>query len=129
MAPEQVSGREVDERADIYSLAAVCYLALTGRGVTVESDLDRVFVDVVRNPPPPVSDLVPGVPPELDEAFRTALAKNPAERPRDVVAWARALAGLLEELSPATAGWVLPPLTGPARGPASPTLVTTPPAV
>lgn len=48
MPPEQISGREVDERADVYSFAAVCYLALTGRGVTVEHDLDKVFVDVVQ---------------------------------------------------------------------------------
>ena len=128
MAPEQVSGREVDERADVYSFAAVGYLALTGRGVTVESDVDKVFVDVVRNPPPPVSELVPGVPPEVDEAFRAALAKRPDERPRDVEAWARGLAAALEELPAVAPGWSIPETGEPPRGPATPTLITAPPA-
>ena len=108
MPPEQISGREVDERTDVYSFAAVCYQALVGRGVTVETDLDRVFVDVVRNPPPLVSTLLPGVPPEVDEAFRAALAKSPAARPRDVEAWAEALAAALEGLARPRAGLGLP---------------------
>ena len=128
MAPEQVSGREVDERADVYSLAAVAYLALTGRGVTVETDLDKVFVDVVRNPPPPVSELVPGVPPEIDGAFRSALSKSPADRPRDVEAWAGALAAALERLAATVPGWSVPREAGRASGSAAPTLITTPPA-
>ncbi len=56
MPPEQISGREVDVRTDVYSFAAVCYQALVGRGVTVETDLDRVFVDVVQEPAPPRLD-------------------------------------------------------------------------
>ena len=124
MPPEQISGREVDERTDVYSFAAVCYLALTGRGVTVETDLDRVFVDVVRNPPPLVSSLLPGIPADVDEAFRSALAKNPNGRPRDVEAWAGALADALEPLPPQGPGWVFPPPEERPRAAAAPTLIT-----
>ena len=112
MPPEQISGREVDGRADVYSFAAVCYQALVGRGVTAETDLDRVFVDVVRNPPPLVSSLLPGAPPEVDEGFRAALAKDPGERPLDVEAWAVALAEALDTVPPAGGGWLLPPPGG-----------------
>jgi serine/threonine protein kinase len=124
MPPEQISGREVDERSDVYSFAAVCYLALVGRGVTLETDLDRVFVDVVRNPPPLVSSLLRGVPPAVDAAFRGALAKSPADRPRDVVAWADELAGALETLPARGEGWVFPPAGGPARRAAATTVIT-----
>ncbi len=129
MPPEQITGREVDERADVYSFAAVCYQALVGRGVTLETDLDRVFVDVVRTPPPPVSVFVPEAPAEVDAAFRAALAKKPDERPRDVSAWAGPLAAALERLSPAGPGWAFPaqgapPPRGATAGPAEPTLTT-----
>jgi serine/threonine protein kinase len=124
MPPEQISGREVDVRTDVYSFAAVCYQALVGRGVTVETDLDRVFVDVVRNPPPLVSTLLPGAPPQVDEAFRAALAKHPGARPRGVEAWAEGLAVALEALPAQGAGWVLPPSGGPLRGSAATTVIT-----
>ena len=124
MPPEQISGSEVDERTDVYSFAAVCYQALVGRGVTVEADLDRVFVDVVRNLPPPVSALLPGAPAAVDEAFRAALAKSPESRPRDVEAWAGALADALEGLPPSGPGWVFSPRAEPFRGSTATTVIT-----
>ena len=124
MPPEQISGREVDERTDVYSFAAVCYLALVGRGVTVETDLDRVFVDVVRNPPPLVSTLLPGAPGGVDEAFRVALAKSPDARPRNVEAWAGVLARLLEELPARGPGWVFPAGRDAFRGSTAKTVIT-----
>ncbi len=124
MPPEQISGREVDVRTDVYSFAAVCYQALVGRGVTVETDLDRVFVDVVRNPPPLVSTLLPAVSPFVDEAFRAALAKNPDMRPHDVEAWAEGLATALEGLPSGGPGWAFPPEGGPSRGSVATTVIT-----
>lgn len=124
MAPEQVTGREVDERTDVYSFAAVCYLALVGRGVTVEDDLDRVFADVVRNPPPLVSTFLRAVPPEVDEDFRRALAKHPADRPRGVEEWALPLAAALERLPARTPGWTFPAPGEVPAGPTAPTLIT-----
>ncbi|MFN7990163.1 MAG: response regulator [Thermoanaerobaculia bacterium] len=124
MPPEQISGREVDERTDVYSFAAVCYLALVGRGVTTESDLDRVFVDVVRNPPPLVSTLLPGTPSAVDESFRAALAKDPAARPRDVEAWAGELAERLEGLPARGAGWVFAEAGAGFRGSTATTVIT-----
>jgi DNA-binding response OmpR family regulator len=124
MPPEQISGREVDERTDVYSFAAVCYQALVGRGVTVETDLDRVFVDVVRNPPPPVSTFLPEAPAEVDEALRLALAKSPGARPRNVEVWARALADSLDALPARGPGWVFPPPGRPSGGPTATTVTT-----
>jgi serine/threonine protein kinase len=124
MPPEQISGREVDERTDVYSFAAVCYQALVGRGVTVETDLDRVFVDVVRNPPPPVSSFLAEAPAEVDEALRSALAKSPDARPRNVEAWARALADSLDALPARGPGWVFPPPGKPSGGSTATTVTT-----
>lgn len=129
MPPEQISGREVDARTDVYSFAAVCYQALVGRGVTVETDLDRVFVDVVRNPPPLVSTLLSAMPPQVDEAFRSALAKHPGLRPPDVEVWAEGLAAVLEGLPVSGAGWVFPPPGGPpGRSTATTVITARPPA-
>ena len=131
MPPEQITGREVDERADVYSFAAVCYQALVGRGVTTETDLDRVFVDVVRTVPPPVSVLLPEAPAEVDAAFRAALAKSPEGRPRDVRSWAGPLAQALERLPSRGPGWVFPspgePDRRPTASPSETTLVTSRP--
>ncbi len=120
MAPEQVAGREVDQRTDVYCFAAVAYQALVGRGVTTETEIDRVFVDVVRNPPPLVSELLPRVPEEVDEAFRAALAKAPDERPGDVEAWVGSFVHLVEQLPARSKGWVFPPPGAAERGVAPP---------
>jgi serine/threonine protein kinase len=107
MAPEQVQGREVDARSDLYSFAAVAYEALTGRKAITGTDLGRVFIHVLTTVPEPVSTLVPGLPPEVDEAFGAALSKDPEDRPGDVEAWASALASALESEAgdPGVGGW------------------------
>ncbi|MGE0712603.1 MAG: protein kinase [Planctomycetota bacterium] len=94
MAPEQVEdSRAVDARADVYSLGAVLYEALSGRppfrGATPLAVLDAALHEA----PPPLSELVPGCPQDLARACERALAKLPSERPQS----ARELARLLGE--------------------------------
>ena len=60
----------------------------------------------------------------MDEGFRSALAKDPDARPRDVEAWAEALATALEGLPARGAGWVFPPPGGPPRGATATTVIT-----
>jgi serine/threonine protein kinase len=127
MSPEQVEGTQVDARADLYSLAAVAYEALTGQRVVSGTEVARMLVDVLYSTPAPVSSLVAGLPEAADAAFAAALAKQPADRPADIVAWAAALGALLEAAPPRVPGWPLEALAADRarldpRGTAPPTL-------
>ncbi|WP_148314670.1 serine/threonine-protein kinase [Sorangium cellulosum] len=105
MAPEQASGRPVDARCDIYSFASVAYQALTGRRVAGGEESSTVLSSLSRAVPPPVSSLLPGTPPEVDDAFATALALSPAERPDSVEAWVSSFVDRLDGLPRRCRGW------------------------
>ncbi|HEV8267847.1 MAG TPA: protein kinase, partial [Thermoanaerobaculia bacterium] len=106
MSPEQLEGKEVDARSDVYSLAAVAYEALSGRRVTLEEDLAQIFVDVLQREPPRLSTLVLGIPAEVDQAFAVALAKSPVLRPWDVEQWVASFAHILERSPSDAIGWL-----------------------
>jgi serine/threonine protein kinase len=98
MAPEQVEESDADARTDLYSFAAVAYEALTGRRVTTEREVAKVFREIVHVMPPPVSSLVPEASPALDRLFDTALAKVRDERPPSLEQWASDVAQILETM-------------------------------
>ena len=78
--PEQIAGRPVDGRADVYSLGCVLYECLTGeRPFERESELALVYAHL-NDPPPRVTDLRPELPETLDGVLTTALAKEAEER-------------------------------------------------
>src|SRR5258706_15584963 len=104
MAPEQVEESDADARTDLYSFAAVGYEALTGRRVTTEREVAKVFREIVHVMPPPVSSIVPEASPALDHLFDTALAKVRDERPSSLEQWAADVAQILETMD-ATNGW------------------------
>ena len=80
MSPEQIAGDTVDERADLYSLGALVYLMLTGRrpfhARTLAGYLDKHLHQPVRPP----RELVPAIPPELEDLCVRCLEKDPALR-------------------------------------------------
>ena len=80
IAPEQIQGRPVDGRADIYSLGCVLYECLTGR-VPFAKDVDAAVLWAhVEEMPANPSSLQPTLPREIDEVIGRALAKDPADR-------------------------------------------------
>jgi DNA-binding NarL/FixJ family response regulator len=80
MAPEQAEGRDVDGRADVYALGCVLFRALSGKvPFDRDSELDKLWAHV-HEPPPPLCDLCPDLPPALGDALATALVKDPRER-------------------------------------------------
>ncbi len=93
IAPEQIQGKPVDGRADIYSLGCVLYECLTGQ-VPFVKDLDAAVIWAhVEEPPTPPSALRPELPGAIDEVIVRALAKDPDDRYpncREFVAAARA---------------------------------------
>ena len=80
MSPEQAEGREIDRRADIYSLGCVLYEALAWRPPFVGASPVSVLYQQVNSPPPYIRGFNPDVPLELARVLARALAKEPADR-------------------------------------------------
>ncbi|MFI9202393.1 serine/threonine-protein kinase [Streptomyces sp. NPDC053048] len=80
VAPEQISGKPVDGRCDVYSLACVVFEILTG-APPFQRDNDMSLLWAHQNDPPPLlSERVRGLPGRVDEVMTTALAKAPDDR-------------------------------------------------
>ena len=80
MSPEQVEGKEVDGRSDIFSLGAVLYEMLTGQKAFQGKSQLSVASAILEKEPEPINALKPMTPPALDHAIRRCLAKDPEER-------------------------------------------------
>ncbi|MFD7981731.1 serine/threonine-protein kinase [Streptomyces sp. NPDC059071] len=80
VAPEQISGKPVDGRCDVYSLACVVFETLTGVPPFRRDDDMALLWAHQYDPPPPLSEERPGLPEAADEVFAVALAKSPDER-------------------------------------------------
>jgi eukaryotic-like serine/threonine-protein kinase len=85
MSPEQVEGKELDGRSDIFSLGAVLYEMLTGKKAFEGKSQLSVASAILEKDPQAISAMKPLTPPVLDHGIQRCLAKNPEER------WQRAL--------------------------------------
>ena len=80
MSPEQVEGREVDGRSDIFSLGAMLYEMLTGQRAFAGKTQLSIASAILEKEPAPVTTLKSLTPAALDHAIRGCLEKNPDER-------------------------------------------------
>jgi serine/threonine-protein kinase len=82
MSPEQVLGRALDGRSDLYSAAIVLYETLAGRPpfLPAEKSEFALRMDQVETAPPPIRTFLPQAHPGLDQVLARALAKDPAMR-------------------------------------------------
>ncbi|MBI5877187.1 MAG: protein kinase [Chloroflexi bacterium] len=91
MSPEQITGAAVDGRSDVYSLGIVCYELLAGQPPFRADTPLAVLHQQVYDPPPPLRQLNPRVPGELERVVARALAKDRAQRYRTAGEFAAAL--------------------------------------
>jgi len=107
MSPEQVEGKEVDLRADIYSLGICLFEAITGHQPFDGTTITEILRKQVGEPLPPLIRFSPDLDyPEIDAVLQRACAKKHTERWPDMLAFASALSQAI----PTQAHLSLPPL-------------------
>ncbi|GGY34005.1 serine/threonine-protein kinase [Streptomyces djakartensis] len=80
VAPEQISGKPVDARCDVYGFACVVYEMLTGHPPFRRDDDMALLWAHQYDDPPPLTEDRPGIDPQADPVFAKALAKSPDDR-------------------------------------------------
>ncbi len=113
MSPEQLEGRPIDARADLFAAGVVLYQLLTGKR-PFDGDTDfAVIQNIVSLTPPAATFHNPGLPPTLDAVVAKSLAKSRDQRFSSAEEFADALALASKDASDAT---VAPAGVVPARG-------------
>ena len=95
MAPEQLQGKSVDARTDIYALGVVLYQALTGECPFVAETPLAVAMMHIHNPLRPPSQLKQDIPESIERVILRAMAKDPADRFQTAEEMAEALRAAL----------------------------------
>lgn len=130
MAPEQVLGRAVDHRIDIYAMGIVLYRLVAGRAPFNSSDPIELARAHITELPPRPSDFA-DVAPALEEVILTALEKDPSHRFQTATAMQTALLRFREsqeeEATMSTLPWARALPFPVAQSPSIPSMRTTPP--
>jgi tetratricopeptide (TPR) repeat protein len=93
-SPEQFRGKAIDHRVDLYALGVLLYRMVTGHRPFAANDPASLARLIARSKPRPPSEVIPDLPPGLEELILQLLAKRPGERPEN----AREVADRLEDL-------------------------------
>lgn len=93
MSPEHYRGADISGAADQYSLGVVAFQCLGGRVPFDAATAYEVLSKHVSEPPPPLVELRPDLPPHAYSAIERALAKSPGDRFATVTAFVNSLAG------------------------------------
>ena len=109
MAPEQLEGKQVDHRTDIFAFGSLLYEMVTGRKAFAGSSQASVIGAILKDTPPPASAVQPLSPASLDTIIATCLAKSREERWQSADELRKALTRALDgsaatAASPAPAG-------------------------
>ncbi|MBI3903232.1 MAG: serine/threonine protein kinase [Nitrosomonadales bacterium] len=103
MSPEQVMGKKIDQRSDIFSLGVMLYEMLTSQPPFAGENINAIMFQTVNAVPPPPSSLNPVVPDMLNFIIAKALAKNVDERYQHATEFVRDVRACRDILPRATA--------------------------
>jgi eukaryotic-like serine/threonine-protein kinase len=98
MAPEQIEGKPVDERTDIYAFGIMMYEILLGKRPFPEADLSRLMDLHMKEEVPDPRNERPDIPDELVNAIMKSARRNPAERFRNISELVRELQPLADRM-------------------------------
>lgn len=110
MAPEQVQGKPVDHRSDVFSFGCILYEAATRRRPFAADSSVETMHKILREEPEPVQALNPEAPAELRRLIRRCMAKDPNQRLDSMKTLALELREIVEEYD------ALSPSGGPGSG-------------
>ena len=117
IAPEQVTGAPTDARTDVYSAGIMLFEMLTGRQPYGGETPLAVAYAHVNSDVPPVSSLVGGIPPAVDQLVRAATSRDPQWRPANADVFlrvVRSLRGVPESAESVSGAWTGAPAGGAA---------------
>jgi serine/threonine-protein kinase len=98
MAPEQLDGKQLDRRADVFAMGVVLYESLTGRRLFARETMTETVKAVLSEPVPALREVWPEAPVELEEVVSKALARDPQRRYPTARALSRDLSLALTEV-------------------------------
>jgi eukaryotic-like serine/threonine-protein kinase len=111
MSPEQIQGRPVDARTDIYALAVIFFELVTGRKPYWGNSAIEITLKHLNDPVPKVRQIIRDLPAEVDQLIQKGMAKKPEDRFSDMSTFAAEL----ERLAAQSKGKVRPSAQKPAR--------------
>ncbi|HET7236633.1 MAG TPA: serine/threonine-protein kinase, partial [Actinomycetota bacterium] len=126
VAPEQISGKDMDGRTDQYALACVLYQCLTGMVPFPREEETAALFAHLQDPPPKVTGHRPDLPTEIDAVIERAMAKQKEQRFESCAAFARAAREALQvrgaptALAPVAATAIASAPVAPERAPSQP---------
>ena len=80
MSPEQVRGKAADHRTDLFAFGAIFYEMLSGQRAFRKPTSAETMSAILNEEPPPVTQIVPAVPPALQKIVNRCLEKSPERR-------------------------------------------------
>lgn len=93
MSPEQIMGKRVDNRADIFSLGVILYELAAGQRPFSGGNISTLMYKIVNEEPPHITEVEKSLPANYENIVEKALAKDPKDRFQSCLQFAAALKG------------------------------------